>query len=244
MRNLRLDICYDGTRYLGWQRLNGHGNTIQGKLETTLSRILDEKIEISGSGRTDAGVHAVGQVANFHTSSDMPCDTLLEELRRYLPEDIGIYSCKEVSDRFHARLNARRKTYLYRIWNSAEPCVLQRRFVHVLPQQLDLDRMRQAAGQFLGEHDFSAFCSNARYQKSTIRRIDQLTVSREGDVVCIRATGDGFLYNMVRILAGTLVEVGLGQREPDSIAALFGAKREDAGVTLPGKGLFLVEVEY
>ena len=127
MRNLRLDLCYDGTRYRGWQRIPGTDNTIQGKLEQTLSRILDEPVEVSGSGRTDAGVHAQGQVASFHCESSMPADQILEQVRRYLPEDIGIYSCKEASARFHARLNAKQKTYRYRIWNSREPCVFRRR---------------------------------------------------------------------------------------------------------------------
>ena len=131
MRNLRLDICYDGTRYRGWQRLAGTDQTIQGKIETALGRILDEEIEISGSGRTDAGVHAKGQVANFHCESGMRADEILQSLRRYLPEDIGIYSCKEVSPRFHARLNAKEKTYRYRIWNSDMPCVFERKFVAV-----------------------------------------------------------------------------------------------------------------
>ena len=127
MRNLRLDICYDGTRYKGWQRLPGVDNTIQGKLEQCLSKILGEAVEITGSGRTDAGVHALGQVANFHCEGEMEPAQILEQLRRYLPEDIGIYSCKEVSPRFHARLNAKEKTYLYRIWNCDTPCVFQRK---------------------------------------------------------------------------------------------------------------------
>ena len=150
MRNLRLDICYDGTRYRGWQRLPGREDTIQGKLETALSRILGEPIEVSGSGRTDAGVHARGQVANFHCESELPSAEILANLRRYLPEDIGIYSCKEASPRFHARLNAREKTYCYRIWNSEAPCVFARRFVAVMPEQLDVEAMKQAAGLLLG----------------------------------------------------------------------------------------------
>ena len=141
MRNLRLDICYAGTRYRGWQRLPGKDDTIQGKIETTLSRILGEPIEISGSGRTDAGVHARGQVANFHCESTMPAGDILNQLRRYLPEDIGIYSCREVSPRFHARLNAKEKTYCYRIWNSEKPCVFDRRYVTVIPEPLDLVKM-------------------------------------------------------------------------------------------------------
>ena len=157
MRNIRLDICYDGTRYRGWQRLPGKDDTLQGKLETALSRILEEPIEISGSGRTDAGVHARGQVANFHTESTMTTAEILANLRRYLPEDIGIYSCKDVSPRFHARLNAKEKTYRYRIWNSEAPCVFERRYVAVMPEALDVEVMKAAAGKLVGEHDFSAF---------------------------------------------------------------------------------------
>ncbi|MBQ9930693.1 MAG: tRNA pseudouridine(38-40) synthase TruA [Oscillospiraceae bacterium] len=244
MRNIRLDICYDGTRYKGWQRLSGVSNTVQGKLEQTLSRILGEDIEISGSGRTDAGAHAKGQVANFHTGSDMSCRDILSALRRYLPEDIGIYSCREVSDRFHARLNARTKTYAYRIWNSDAPCVFDRRFVYVLPEKLDVEKMQQAAKHFLGEHDFSAFNANKKLKKTTLRRIDSLQICREGEALRFTVTGDGFLYNMVRILVGTLVEVGQGKRDADSIPALFGAKREDAGYLVPAQGLCLMEVSY
>ena len=244
MRNLRLDICYDGTRYRGWQRLGNTDNTIQGKIETALSRILGENIEISGSGRTDAGVHATGQVANFHCESSMSCDEILDQLRRYLPEDIGIYSCKECSDRFHARLNAREKTYQYRIWNSEEPCVFERRFVAVMPEKLDLDAMRKAAGYLLGEHDFAAFCGNPKFKKSTVRSIYSLDVSRAGPEVRVTVTGNGFLQNMVRIIAGTLIEVGRGERTSDSIPDLFGAKRAEAGFLVPPQGLCLQEVEY
>ena len=244
MRNIRLDICYDGTRYKGWQRLTGVDSTIQGKLEQTLSRILNEEIEVSGSGRTDAGAHAKGQVANFHAQSDMPCQEIRSSLRRYLPEDIGIYSCKEVSERFHARLNAKTKTYTYRIWNSETPCVFDRRFVYGFAQPLDLDKMKQAAQLFLGEHDFSAFNANKKMKKSTIRRIDFLEICRNGDEIRITVTGDGFLYNMVRIIVGTLIEVGLGTRNADSIPALFGAKREEAGYLVPAQGLCLMEVTY
>ena len=244
MRNLRLEICYDGTRYRGWQRLPGKDDTIQGKLETTLSRILGENIEISGSGRTDAGVHARGQVANFHCESTVGCAEILQQLRRYLPEDIGIYSCKEVSPRFHARLNAKEKTYQYRIWNSEQPCVFERRFVTVVTDLLDVEKMRQAAGHFLGEHDFSAFCTNAKMKKSTVRFIRSLTVERVGEEIRITVTGNGFLQNMVRIMVGTLLEVGRGERNADSIPALFGGKRSDAGFLAPAQGLCLQEVDY
>ena len=244
MRNLRLDICYDGTRYRGWQRLPGKDDTIQGKLETALSRILGESIEISGSGRTDAGVHARGQVANFHCESAMTAKEILENLRRYLPEDIGIYSCRDVSERFHARLNAKEKTYCYRIWNSEMPCVFDRRFVAVMPESLDLCAMEQAAGHLLGQHDFAAFCGNAKMKKSTVRYIRDLTVARQGNEVRITVTGNGFLHNMVRILVGTLVEVGRGERDPESIPQLFGGKRAEAGFLAPPQGLCLMEVYY
>ena len=244
MRNIRLDICYDGTRYNGWQRQVSHDNTIQGKLETALSRILGDPIEISASGRTDTGVHARGQVANFHTESAMDCGELLEQLRRYLPEDIGIYSCREVSPRFHARLNALEKTYQYRLWNAAAPCVFERRYVAVMEEQLDLEAMQAAAQLFLGNHDFSAFCANKKMKKSTVRTIKSFAVERVGEEIRFTVTGNGFLHNMVRILVGTLIEVGRGERKAESIPALFGAKREEAGFLAPGKGLCLMEVRY
>ena len=244
MRNLRLDICYDGTRYKGWQRLKGVDNTIQGKLEQTLSRILGEEIEIHGSGRTDAGAHALGQVASFHCGSGISCQEILAQLRRYLPEDIGIYSVKEVSERFHARLNARSKTYRYRVWNSEAPCVFERKCVWVNAEQLDLEKMRLAAELLLGEHDFSAFCANKKMKKSTVRRIDRIVIRQEGPELQFDFVGNGFLYNMVRIMVGTLVEVGRGARGLESIPALFGAKREDAGFLVPASGLCLMEVEY
>ena len=245
MRNLRLDICYDGTRYRGWQRLPGSAEmTIQGKLEQTLSRILSEPVEIIGSGRTDAGVHAMGQVANFHCENPMEPERILEELRRYLPEDIGVYSCELVPPRFHARLNAKSKTYCYRIWNTQAPCVFQRRYVARYPEKLDLEAMRHAAALLVGRHDFSAFCANRKMKKSTVREITRLELVCAGDEIQLTVTGDGFLYNMVRILAGTLIEVGRGERLPESIPELFGAKREAAGFLAYPQGLCLVEVTY
>ena len=244
MRNIRLQICYDGSRYKGWQRLTGVENTIQGKLEQTLSRILGERIELSGSGRTDAGAHALGQVANFHCENEMPCGEILSSLRQYLPEDIGIESCQEASPRFHARLNCKNKTYRYRIWNSEKPCVFQRRFVYVMPDALDLEAMQRGAQYFLGEHDFSAFCANKNMKKTTVRTIEVLEIRRDGEELVFTVTGDGFLYNMVRIMVGTLLEVGLHKREADSIPALFGEKREKAGYTVPAQGLCLMEVTY
>lgn len=244
MRNLRLDICYDGTRYRGWQRLTEEEDTIQGKLEQTLSRILDEPIEISGSGRTDAGAHAQGQVASFHCSSKMACNQILSQLRRYLPEDIGIYSCQEVADRFHARLNVKTKTYRYRVWNSEMPCVFDRKYVYPWPGLLDIAAMRQAAVYFVGEHDFSAFCANRNFKKSTHRRIDSFEIQVVEEEIRFTVTGNGFLYNMVRIMVGTLLEVGSGSRSAEEIPTLFGQKREKAGALVPAQGLCLMEVTY
>ena len=244
MRNLRLDICYDGTRYKGWQRLPGTDATIQGKIEQCLSKILGEPIEISGSGRTDAGVHARGQVANFHCESTMSAPEILTNLRRYLPEDIGIYNCRDCSERFHARLNAKEKTYLYRIWNSDAPCVFDRRYVAVMPEKLNLDAMRVAAADLEGEHDFSAFCGNPKFKKSTVRFIRSVEICREGPEVRLYFTGNGFIHNQVRIMVGTLVEIGRGERSADSIPELFGGKRSEAGFLAPGQGLCLQEVTY
>ncbi len=244
MRNIRLDICYDGTRYRGWQRLAGTDNTVQGKIEAALTRILGEPVEISGSGRTDAGVHARGQVANFHCESTLPAREILQQLRRYLPEDIGILDCKEASPRFHARLNAKEKTYCYRLWNSDLPCVFERKYVTVYPQRLDLAAMERAAFHLLGEHDFSAFCGNAKMKKSTVRFLRAIEIKQAGQELQIRITGNGFLQNMVRILVGTLLEVGEGKRSPDSVTELFGGSRAQAGFLAPAQGLCLEEVFY
>lgn len=244
MRNLRLDLCYEGTRYRGWQRLPGVDNTIQAKLETTLSRILGETVTVTGSGRTDAGTHALHQVANVRCESTMPCEEILSQLRRYLPEDIGIYSCRNVSERFHARLNAKTKTYRYRLWNSESPCVFDRRFVYVDARKLDLEAMGAAAEQLLGQHDFSAFCANRHMKKSTVRQIFRLDIQQVGGEIRFTVQGNGFLHSMVRILVGTLLEVGAGERTAESIPALFGGPRAEAGPTVPAQGLCLMEVTY
>ncbi len=244
MRNIRLELCYDGSRYKGWQRLPGSEATIQAKLEAALSRILQEPIEVIGSGRTDAGTHAAGQVANFHCESTMPCQELLCQLRRYLPEDIGIYSCRNVSERFHARLNAKTKTYVYSLWNSDAPNVFGRKYVYQDPTALDVESMQVAASLFVGTHDFSAFCANKNMKKSTVRCIHSFSVTREGDLITFRVTGNGFLHHMVRILVGTLMEVGRGEREAGSVVELFGAERARAGMLVPACGLCLTEVTY
>ncbi len=171
---------YDGSRYRGWQRLGDTDMTVQGKVETALSRLFGTPVEISGSGRTDAGVHARGQVASFETVRDLPPAELLHDLRRHLPEDVGVISLDYAPPRFHARYNALEKTYCYRVWNSEAPCVFERRFVYVFPDRLDLDRMRSAARRLLGEHDFRSF-SAGRTKKSTVRTLSRLTVERVGE---------------------------------------------------------------
>lgn len=244
MRNLRLDICYDGTRYKGWQRLPGSDLTIQGKLETVLSRLFNETVEVSASGRTDAGTHAMGQVVSFHCQNPMPCEKILEGLRMYLPEDIGVYSCKEASNRFHARLNAKEKTYCYRLWNGDEPCVFDRKYVYIDRSALDVTAMHDAAQYYLGTHDFSAFCANKNMKKSTVRAIKSFSVEKHGPEIRFTVTGNGFLQHMVRIMVGTLLEVGKGERQASSLTELFGAKRSDAGPAVPACGLCLMEVTY
>jgi tRNA pseudouridine38-40 synthase len=244
MRNLRLDICYDGTKYKGFQRLPGNELTIQGKLEQTLSRLLNEPIEVVGSGRTDAGTHAMGQVVNFHCNSSMTCDEMLNGLRCYLPEDIGVLSLKNVSPRFHARLNAKTKTYCYTLWNSVMPCVFQRKYVYIDPAELDIAAMRIAAQAYIGTHDFSAFCANKHMKKTTVRTIESFQIHRIGNQVVFEVTGNGFLQHMVRIMVGTLLEIGKGERAMDSIPMLYGAERAQAGPAVPACGLCLMEVKY
>lgn len=245
MRNIKLLLAYDGSRYRGWQRLGDSEQTIQGKLEQVLSRMLEQPVEVIGSGRTDAGAHAAGQVANFHAETDLSCGKICAYLRRYLPEDIGVLSVEEAGLRFHSRLNAVRKTYRYRIWNSETPCVFERKYVWTLPEPLDVTAMQEAASHFLGTHDFLAFCSNKHFKKSSIRTIFDFQIVQEGPELHFWVTGNGFLYNMVRIMVGTLLAVGRGELAPAEIDAILkGRCRELAGETAPAKGLCLMEVQY
>ena len=245
MRNYCLVLRYDGTRYRGWQKQGNTDRTIQSKLETLLSRLLDQPVEVAGSGRTDAGVHALAQTASFRAETDLSCDELLAALRRYLPEDIGAVSLREAEPRFHARLSAREKTYVYRVWNSGEPCVFERKYVYVFPGTLDLDAMRSAGVRLCGRHDFSAFSTGKKGGKSAVRTLSAINVERTGEELRLTFTGDGFLYNMARILAGTLLEVGRGDRTPESVEeTLRSGDRAKAGFTAPAQGLFLREVRY
>ncbi|MCI7262663.1 MAG: tRNA pseudouridine(38-40) synthase TruA, partial [Clostridiaceae bacterium] len=211
-------------------------------------RLCDCPVEVHGSGRTDAGVHALGQVANFHLPAGCPVTDpgeIREYLNRYLPEDINILSAQKVPLRFHSRLNAVSKTYLYRIETAPKKNVFQRKYVYGLGQSPDVARMREAAELLVGTHDFRSFCSLKRMKKSTVRTITSIEFHQEGTVLELSFTGDGFLYNMVRILTGTLLEVGLGQRTVDSVlAALDGKDRVLAGFMAPSEGLFLKEVRY
>ena len=248
MRNLRLDICYDGTRYRGWQRLPGVENTIQGKLECTLSRILGEPVEVSGSGRTDAGVHALGFALNFHAETRIPPEKLPLAINQHLPPDIRVLCARVVPEEFHARYAAHTKTYLYRIHNHPIDSPFDAAYYTRVPRRLDESAMQAAAQQFVGTHDFLALCaagSSAAAHGDTVRTITDCHVTRRGDEVDIEVTADGYLYNMVRILAGTLCEVGAGRLRAADIPAILASRdRSRAGPTLPAKGLFLKRVEY
>lgn len=245
MANYKLTFCYDGTRYRGWQNQNNVTNTIQHKMEMVLSDILHEPTSLQASGRTDAGVHAHMQVANFHSSQDLETDKILSQLRHQLPQDIGALILEKVPDSFHARLNCTGKTYRYYLWNSEDPCVFQRRYRTVLTEPLDLVAMQKAATLFLGTHDFSAFTSSRNKKHSSVRTIREITIRKEGPEIIMEYSADGFLYNMVRILTGSLIEVGLGEKtKEDLIDALESGIRADAGFTAPPQGLFLWNVEY
>lgn len=255
MRNFKMTLQYEGTRFKGWQKQENTDNTIQGKLEALLFRMTGQRIEVQGSGRTDAGVHAFGQVANFHADTKMSAEEIMKYMNDYLPEDIAVISLKEVSERFHSRLNAKGKTYCYRVLNTQVPHVFDRRYVHVINEELDIDAMRSAAEYLTGTHDFKAFTSNKRSRKSTVRTIEEIRIEKVEstsmghlgvqDEVRFWYSGNGFLYHMVRIITGTLLEVGMHKRRPEEIAEVLASMcRENAGELVPAKGLTLMEVRY
>ena len=238
-------VQYEGTRYQGWQRQKSTDNTIQGKLEAVISKMTGAETEVHGSGRTDAGVHARGQVANFQADTELSPSEMLCYINSYLPEDIAVISLEEVPPRFHSRLNAREKIYCYRVLNSAIPHIFDRRYVYELAEKLDAEAMRCAAAFFIGEHDFKSFTSLKRGKKSTVRCIREIRIEEEEDEIRFTYRGDGFLYHMVRIMTGTLLEVGMGKRRPEEMQEILQAKdREKAGFLVPGKGLTLLEVRY
>ena len=237
MKNYKITVQYDGTRYKGWQVQKATEATIQGKLQNVLSKLAGHPVEVIGSGRTDAGVHAAGQVANFHMDEHFS----VEEI----PEDIAVTTIEEVNERFHSRYNAVSKTYSYRIRTSPVADVFERRFVYHYGKQLDVGRMKAAAELLKGTHDFASFCGNKKMKKSTVRTIMDITFAEKDGEIEIRYTGDGFLQNMIRILTGTLIEVGRGERDIESMTAILAAKnREAAGYTAPPQGLRLEKVEY
>lgn len=245
MGNFKIVLQYDGTRYQGWQKQVSTDNTIQGKLEALLSKMCEAPVEIQGAGRTDAGVHAYGQVANFHIETDKSPAEIMEYMNTYLPEDISVISCEEKPQRFHARLNAKGKVYCYRIWNSAHKPVFQRKYVHQVPGELDLAAMERAAAFLTGTHDYQSFTSAKRGKKSTVRTVESITIVSKEEELVFTFKGDGFLYHMVRIMMGTLIEVGLGIRKAEEIPSVLEAKdRSKSGHLIPGKGLALMEVTY
>lgn len=245
MQNYRLLLAYDGSRYQGWQSQGNTSNTIEHKLRDVLEHMCGQSVTFQASGRTDAGVHASGQVVSCQMECTMTCQEMLRYLNRYLPEDIGVLDLTPAAPRFHARLSARGKVYVYRLWNSTKPDVFGRKYRTPLPQPLNLDAMRQAARLLEGEHDFRSFCGLTRFKKSTVRRLDAISITREEEVVTLRFQGNGFLNRMVRILSGTLVEVGLGLRDPESMTAVLSARdRSAAAGALPPQGLMLQEVLY
>lgn len=244
MKNYKIIVSYDGTRYKGWQKQGNTDNTIQGKIEKILSKMVGEEVEIFGSGRTDAGAHAKMQVANFKINTNKIDREILEYLNQYLPDDIAITDICEMDMRFHSRLNAKSKTYLYRINYTGIPNVFEKNFAYNTKVDLDLEKMKTASKSFLGEHDFLPFCSNKKTKKSTVRKIYSIDIIKENGEIKFYITGNGFLYNMVRIIVGTLFEIGLGKRE-DNIQEIFEKNsRENAGITMPPCGLCLMEVVY
>lgn len=245
MQNYKLIIQYDGTRYNGWQRQGNTENTIQGKLNEIIGKYMGEEIDIAGSGRTDAGVHAYGQVANFKTEKFLDKDKFLTDINSYLPQDIRIIKVESVDERFHARLSAVSKTYEYVIDNGAVADVFARKYSYRIEQPLDVEKMRTAAGLLTGTHDYISFCGNKKFKKSSVRTVTDISITELAGKVTISFNGNGFLQNMVRIMAGTLIEVGLGKRDAESMTGILEAKsREAAGMMAPAEGLFLKKVEY
>lgn len=244
MRNIKLTIEYDGKDFNGWQKQPNKLN-IQGEIERAIGEITGEKVELNASGRTDAGVHALGQVANFKTNSSIPVEKIPIAINTKLKRSIRILDAEEVEERFHSRYNCKRKTYRYIINNSLNGTAIYRDLEYNYPQNLDVEAMKEAVQYFIGEYDFKGFKASGTSSKSSVRTIYEAKVEKENDRIIIELTGNGFLYNMVRIIAGTLIEVGSGKILPEKIPEIIqSGDRQRAGKTLPPQGLYLVKVEY
>ncbi len=248
MRNIKLTLQYDGTRYKGFQKQNQKGSnvaTIQGKLENVLSKMIDEEIKVIGCGRTDSGVHAENYIANFTTSSVMPCDEMFKYLLEYLPEDIAIKSIKNVSERFHSRYNVKSKTYVYTIDNNTYRNVFMKKYAYYINDKLDIEKMKEASKMLIGTHDFESFTSLKGKKKSTIRTINYIDINEKDGIIKIEVNGNSFMLNMVRILSGTLIEVGLDRIKVKDINGIIEAKdKSKAGHRAPAHGLCLKELQY
>lgn len=244
MRNIKLTIEYDGKDFNGWQKQPTQLN-IQGEIERAINLITGENVELIASGRTDAGVHALKQIANFKTNSNIPVEKIPIAINTKLKRSIRIVWAEEVDEQFHSRYHCKRKTYQYTINNSKNGTAIFRNYQYNFPEKLDATNMNKAIKYFVGEHDFSSFKASGTSSKSAVRTIYNGEVIRDGDIVKIKITGNGFLYNMVRIIAGTLVEVGLNKIKPEQIKEIIKSKdRTKAGKTLPPQGLCLINVEY
>ncbi len=245
MSNYRLVIQYDGGRYRGWQRLGNEENTVQGKLESSLSALAGSSVEVIGCSRTDAGVHALAQIANFHTEHDLSVPEIRRHLNDHLPRDISVTEVTSVPDNFHARYQAKSKIYLYRIWNEPYPNPFMRRYSMHVQRRLDLASMQAAAHHFLGSHDFTAFSNAKSKKKSMVREIEAIEITRAEGFVQIRVRGKSFLYNMVRKMVGALLSVGLGELPPESIPELIANReRGHIGSMADACGLYLEEVVF
>lgn len=244
-KNYKLKISYDGSRYFGWEHQPDR-ETIQGKIETVLARMVDkDMVDVIGAGRTDAGVHARAMIANVHLDTHMSPEEIRDYANRYLPDDIAILEVREAADRFHARYKAVGKTYQYTCFDGPVKPVFDRKYYTPLDQELDVEAMQEAAHFLEGKHDYKSFCGNSRMKKSTVRIVDTITVRRRKGYVYLTFHGTGFLQNMVRIMSGTLIEVGLGRKRPEEVGEILEAcDRKVAGPTAPAKGLCLLKVDY
>lgn len=244
-QNYRLTVAYDGSRYYGWEHQPGTDLTIQGKLENVLSLMTGEPVEVIGAGRTDAGVHAKAMTANAFLTTELSEEEICSYLNRYLPDDICVSEVRRAGDRFHSRYNALGKTYVYTCYVGEGKPVFDRKYVYALEEVPDVESMRRAAEYLTGEQDFASFCSNPKMKKSTVRKVDRIEIRQKGDYLTFTYHGTGFLQHMVRILTGTLLEVGYGRRAPESMEELIRAKKRAlAGPTAPAQGLCMIKVDY